>query len=417
MSAAPEGRPPVPDGMPAAPDGTALMLAGGGARAAYQAGVLAAIARRRPEQRPPILTGVSAGAINVGYLAAHPGNMEEATAGLVRSWRSLTTEEVIRSDPLSMLWIAARWVAALLSGGVRLAQRTRGLVDTRPLRSFLQRSMREEGIADNVRSGRLQALALSALSYQTGRTVTFVQSGRPLSPPGTGVHHRVVRARITVDHIMASAAIPLLFPAVKVGQQWYGDGSFRYTAPLAPAIHLGARRILAVSARYRQSGWEARQPEVLSYPPPARIIGLLFNSVFLDTLDWDAARLRRINRLLAEIPTPGPESAGLRHVDLLVLRPSRDLGRLAMEYEGRLPRTLRFFVRGLGSPDQRSADFVSYLLFESAYISRLVELGEVDVERDWSRIAAFLDGEPVEDSTPVEDAAVGDAAASQAKGV
>ncbi len=403
-------------GAPAEPGGTALMLAGGGARAAYQAGVLSGIARRRPEQKIPILTGVSAGAINIGYLAAHPGDLEEAAAGLVRSWRSLTTEEVVRSDPLSMLWIAVRWVMALLSGGVRLAQRTRGLVDTRPLRSFLQRSMRAEGIAENVASGKLDALALSALSYQTGRTVTFVQTDRPVSPPSTGVHHRVVRARITVDHIMASAAIPLLFPAVKVGQQWYGDGSFRYTAPLAPAIHLGAKRILAISARYRQSGWEARQPEVLSYPPPARIIGLLFNSVFLDTLDWDAARLRRINGLLAKIPEPGRDATGLRHVDLLVLRPSRDLGRLATEYQGRLPSTLRFFVRGLGSPDQRSADFLSYLLFESAYISRLIELGEDDVERDWPRIEAFLDGERPEPAA-AGDAAIGDAAAREREGM
>lgn len=369
----------------------ALMLAGGGARAAYQAGVLSGIAHRRPDLRIPVLTGVSAGAINLGYLAAHPGPFGETAEGLARKWRSLTTEEVFRSGPLSMLWIVARWAAALLSGGTRLAPSARGLVDTAPLREFLARSIHSEAIADNVRSGRLEAIALAALSYQTGRTVTFVQAAHPVSRRGSGVHHRVVRARLSIDHIMASAAIPLLFPAVKVGQQWYGDGSFRHTAPLAPAIRLGADRILAVSARYPRSEPEARRMEVPGYPPPARILGLLFNSVFLDTLDWDAARLRRLNALLAALPPERREETGLRRIELLILRPSQDIGRLAADYERRLPRTLRFFVRGLGSPRARSADFVSYLLFESAYISRLIELGEEDAERQWPEIEAFLE--------------------------
>ncbi|HZD03572.1 MAG TPA: patatin-like phospholipase family protein, partial [Longimicrobiales bacterium] len=254
-----------------------------------------------------------------------------------------------------------------------------------------RRNMETAGIGVNLRRGRLEAVALSALSYQTGRTVTFVQ-GRTRVQPWESIQHRSVRAHITIEHVMASSAIPLLFPAVRLGQQYYGDGSFRYVAPLSPAIHLGADRILAISARYGQTRSEARQPDTIGYPPPAQILGLIFNSVFLDTLDADAARLRRVNALLDRIPEEERAELALRHVDLLVLRPSRDIGRLAGEYEGRLPRTLRFFVRGLGTPETRTGDFLSYLLFESAYITRLLELGERDAAEGWPRIEQFLRG-------------------------
>lgn len=370
-------------------NGPALMLAGGGARAAYQVGVLAGIADRAPHLRMPILTGVSAGAINVGFLAAHTGDLRQATRALERKWRSLTTEAVFRSDPWSLLWIALRWAGALLTGGVRLTPRVRSLVDTDPLRDFLARSIDADGITTNLARGRLDAVALSALSYQTGRTVSFVQGAAPVDV-WERVHHRAVRARITIDHILASSAIPILFPAVKIGQQWYGDGSFRYTAPLAPAIHLGADRILVISARYGQRREEARRPEVLGYPPPAQIMGLVFNSVFLDTLDDDVSRLERINALLGRIPESERRKVPFRPIDLLVLKPSEDIGMLAGAYEGRLPRTLRFFVRGLGTGTTRTADFLSYLLFESAYISRLIDLGERDVEAQWPRIEAWL---------------------------
>ena len=193
-----------------------------------------------------------------------------------------------------------------------------------------------------------------------------------------------------MDHILASASIPLVFPAVKLGQQYYGDGSFRTAAPLAPAIHMGADRIFTISARYRRSELEARAPDTTGYPPPARVLGLLLNSVFLDTLDWDAAALRRINVLVDRLPPEVSARQGLRHVDLLILRPSRDIGKLARDFEIELPPALRFLVRGLGTPDIKTADFVSYLLFESEYIRTLVELGASDAEANWDRIEAFL---------------------------
>lgn len=368
-----------------------VMLAGGGARAAYQVGVLQRIGERRPELSIPIITGVSAGAINAGFLAAHRGNLADAGDSLRRKWCSLTTEEVFRSDPASLVRIGLRWAGRLLSGGVRLAPAAQGLMDTTPLRGFLMRSIDPRGIEENVREGRLLALALSALSYQTGRTVTFVQGNAPIRLNPDSVHHRAVRAKITIDHIMASAAIPIVFPAIKVGQQYYGDGSFRYTAPLSPAIQLGAGRILAISARYGRRDREVRRPEVLGYPPPARVLEVLLNSAFLDTLDWDAARLERINRLLDRLTPKERRMERLRKIGLLVIRPSEDIGRIAVEYEVRLPHLLRYMVRGLGTPETRSADLLSYLLFESTYLSRLIELGEKDADRNWPRIHRFLD--------------------------
>lgn len=369
---------------------TALVLSGGGARAAYQVGILRYIGRQWPDFSFPILTGVSAGAINIAYLASHPGGLRDVTEELAERWRSLETREVFRSDPFTLSSTALRWGYTLLSGGARVGPRARSLVDTSPLRSFLERSMKLGGIDDNIRRGRLRAAAISATSYQTGRTVTFVH-GRPDTPLWERPQRQAVRDRLSLDHVMASAALPLLFPAVRIGDDYYGDGSLRQSAPLSPAVHLGADRILSVSARYDRTLEEAREPAVEGYPPPAHMVGLLFNSVFLDTLDADAAQLERINRLLERCGDGGPP-AELRKVDLLVLRPSQDLGALAARYREGLPRTLRFLIKGLEHPEARESDFVSYLLFESRFLARLMELGERDAEAQWPRIAEFLEG-------------------------
>jgi len=347
--------------------------------------------RREPELRIPVLTGVSAGAINLGFLASYRGSFGEATQALKRRWLSLSTEEVFKANSSSLLLNGVRIGTALVGGGSTLAPQIRGLIETSPLRGFLSRSMAQGAIDERIQNGDLEAVALSALSYQTGRTVLFVQGEVEVRTEHSSVHHRIVRGPLTVDHIMASAAIPLLFPAIKVGQQYYGDGSFRSTAPLGPAIQLGANRIFAISARYPRSLPEARQPEVIGYPPAARVLGLLLNSVFLDTLDWDAANLGRINHLVDQLPA-GADARGLRHVDLYIQKPSKDIGLIAARFEDRLPRAMRFLVRGLGSSGSRSADLLSYLLFESAYISELIELGEQDAEENWDRISPFLTG-------------------------
>jgi NTE family protein len=194
---------------------------------------------------------------------------------------------------------------------------------------------------------------------------------------------------MTVDHVMASAALPLVFPAVRLGKKWYGDGGIRLSSPLSPPMHLGAGRIFAVSTRYARTQEEADTPTIEGYPPPAQVLGNLMNSIFLDVLDQDARRLERINTLLRRLP---PELHGdLRPIGLLVLRPSEDLGKLAGQYELRLPSALRFLTRGLGTRETKSPDFLSLLMFQPDYLRRLIELGERDAESRSAAIRAFLD--------------------------
>lgn len=371
----------------------ALVLGGGGARGAYQAGLLRYIAREYPHLRIPILTGVSAGAVNTIHLASHRGTFDQSVADLCRIWMRLTPEDVYRVDARSLISNVVRSGYGLVSGGGTEQERVRGMVDTAPLRAFLEGSLERApdgtipGIAYNVARGALRFAALTATSYTTGRTTTWVQ-GIDV-PMWDRPQRTAVLASLTVDHVMASAALPIFFPAERVGNQWYGDGGIRLTAPLSPALHLGASRILTISTRSEHSTAESARPQIVGYPPPAQVIGVLYNAVFLDVIDQDVARLERINSLLARIP-PGQRGA-MREIEILVLRPSVDLGVLAREYEPRLPRVFRFFTRGLGTRKSTSPSILSVLMFQEDYIQRLLELGEADAKRNHARIAAFID--------------------------
>ncbi len=377
------------------PDGLGLVMGGGGARAAYQVGFLRHVAKTFPQLRIPFITGVSAGAINAALLASHHGTFAQATDELDQLWGNLTLGDVFRVDARSLLWNGLRWVRQLAAGGIgRSLPRVRGLVDTRPLRSYLTEVLHAvggelTGIQYNLARGRLRAVALSTSSYSTGQSVTWIQ--------GQGIkewerpHRRSRSATLTIDHIMASAALPLLFPAVKLEDGWYGDGGIRLPAPLAPALHLGARRILAISTHYERSHAEADAPVIVGYPPPAQVMGVLLNALFLDQLDVDALRLRRINRLLEHVPDQ--DRGGLRPVKLLTLRPSVDLGVLAREHEEGLPRNFRFLTRGLGTHQTRSPDVLSLILFQPDYLHALMDIGEADAEARSDEIETFLKDE------------------------
>lgn len=369
----------------------AITLSGGGARAAYQVGVLRGLARHLPCARPLILTGESAGAINVAYLAAYPGALPEAIEDLARLWSQLTADQLFRVSPLSLARSVLRWATRLMSGGAAIAPEARGLLDTAPLRALLERSLAPAdgeivGIAKNLDRGLIKAIALTTINYTTGQTVTWVQGGRikdwerPL--------RRSVGTRLTVDHVLASAALPFLFPAVRLGDGWYGDGGVRLHAPLSPAIHLGAGRILAISTRYWPTHEEADQPAVHGYPPPAQVAGILLDAIFLDLIDYDALVLERLNRLLGKLARP--EWGELRPVDLLVLRPSQDVAKLAAACESCLPRGLRFLTRGLGTHETARPDLLSLLMFLPEYLQPLIRLGESDVEARLDEITAFL---------------------------
>lgn len=375
----------------------ALVLSGGGARSAHQAGVLAGLAERLPDLAPTIFTGVSAGAINVAYLAAHRGSFAEATAGLVELWRELTIERVFRADASSLAGYFWRWGRRLVAGGRgsrRVAgRRVRALLDTEPLWSFLRGHLPDDGrggiagIRQNIAAGKLHAVGVTSLEYGTGRTITWVQ-GREATPWQRG-QRGAQPTRLAVAHVMASAALPILFPAIHLAGGWHGDGGIRLTAPMSPALKLGAEKILALSTRHRKSPEERVDSAIHGYPPPAQIAGQLLSAVFLDLFDQDADRLARINALCRACPD-GAESLGFRVIETEVVRPSEDLGRLAAHHEARLPRPFRFATRGLGTRETKSPDFLSLLLFQPDYIEELIQVGRRDAETFAPTIATLI---------------------------
>jgi NTE family protein len=363
-------------------DSFGLVLTGGGARAAYQVGVMRGIARNFPAARFDIITGVSAGAINAAFLASRNEPLRDVIAQLSDVWSRLELEDVIRIDAMSLARHVLGWGTKLVSGGARVAPRVRGLVDTSPLRQLLERLFPRNkhgeiaGISENIARCRPRALAMITLDYTTGRTVTWAAGceiemwERPL--------RRSVQAALTIDHIMASAALPMIFPAVRLGKHWHGDGGIRLSVPLSPALHLGATRMLAISTNHAKSFSEANEPQIAGYPPPAQILGQLMDAIFVDALDEDALRLQRSNEFLRDLPTE--LRRGYRLIDFTVIRPSLDLGRLAAEYESLLPRAFRFLTRSLGTRETSNADFMSLFMFIPEYLQRLIDIGESDAE-------------------------------------
>ena len=401
------------------PPTLALSLSGGGARSAYQAGVLQYMAEMVPNLRIPIFTGVSAGAINTAHLANHTGTFAEATDQLADSWKGLGLDHVVEHESgFQMLW-GLVWSNATAVPEMPTAddvRRTHGLLDTTPLWASLRHHLNAPngvltGIEKNVREGHIQAVAVMTTNYATGQTVTWVQGDdfdvweRP---------NRISRhAQLTVDHIMASTSLPLVFPAVRIEDAWYGDGGIRLSAPLAPAVHLGADRILVISNRYKRSRAEANRPAVEGYPPTAQIIGVLMNALFADALDQDAFTLERVNTLVNELPRR--RRHGMRPVELLQLRPSVDLGRLAHDFQGQLPSTIRFLTSGLGTTETQSPDWLSVLLFEPEYIDQLIDIGYHDAKQQHDTIEAFLDGveSSVDDQTAPDGRRDDDASVSE----
>ena len=380
------------------PPGLALVFSGGGARAAYQVGFLRLFAREFPDIVPDILTGVSAGGINAAYLAARPESFLEKVEDLAAVWGGLRLENVFRVDLRDLAGRTLRWGGRLLGGGKHPLPPARSMVDTAPLRAMLTGVLeaREDGQIDGIRrnleAGWLRALALTASSYTTGQSVTWVQTR-----PDCGIqtwerpYRKSVTCTFTVDHVMASSSLPFFFPAVEVEGAWYGDGGIRLTEPLAPAIHLGARKIIAVSTRYGRTREEADRPMVVGYPPPAQVAGVLYNAIFLDQLDGDALQMQMVNHLIGKLP---PDQRGdFRRIEFFMLRPSIDLGLLANEYEPQLPRGFRFLTRGLGTRETRSNDMLSLMMFQADYVNRMMDLGEEDAAARMPEIRRFLEKE------------------------
>jgi NTE family protein len=382
-----------------------LVLTAGGARGAYQAGVLERIAelpalRGRPSPFR-VVAGASAGAINGAMLAARSERIGAAARELAQVWRNMRSERVYRSDLLSLLRGAVGIGRDLALGGLLGTTVTSGLLDASPLEGTLRRTFPPGGIARAIRRGELHAIAISATSYHSGRSFTFVQGAR-----GHAVWQKsrrvVVPVTLTHRHVLASAAIPAVFPPVALdttgGDAWFGDGGLRLVAPLSPAIRLGARHVLAIGVRSsgaasvlaREEGGAASKR--LASPPLAQIFGVFLNAIFLDHLDADLDHLHRMNGLVArhDARTFAGHGEGIRHVEPLALGPSEDLALVAKRFEHRMPRVLRYVMDGLGTPDAQSADLSSYLLFDGAYTETLVDLGRRDAEARLPEIEAFL---------------------------
>lgn len=352
------------------------------------------LAREFPSAIPDILTGVSAGGINAAFLAARQEPYPEKIEQLTGMWRDLHINQVFNVNIGDLAWRSLRWSGRLASGGTSPLPNAKSLVDTTPLREVLERELHAgkgpiPGIQTSLWNGWLRAFALTASSYTTGQSITWVQTREDdVMPSWERPARKSHCCPLRVDHVMASAALPFFFPAIEVDDAWYGDGGIRLTAPLSPAIHLGAKKIIAVTTRYARTREEADRPMITGYPPPAQVAGVLFNAIFLDQLDGDAMQLRLINELIKQLPEERRQ--GLRAIDLLVVRPSEDLGRLANAYEAELPKGFRFLTRGLGTRETRSNDMLSLVMFQPDYVKRLLDLGESDAEKRRADFERFL---------------------------
>lgn len=370
-----------------------LSMSGGGARAAYQVGVLRQIAKKHPDFFPSIITGVSAGAVNAAHLASHQGDFKTSTDDLYQLWQQLKMENVFEISSSSLIMSFLRWGAHFMLGGSHFAPKTKSLLDCSPLREYLSEVLKAnaegmiDGIDKNIQRKRLQVLGITTSSYTMGQSMTWTHGYNP--DPWVRPTRISVEKKITIDHIMASAALPLVFPAVNLDGQWHGDGGIRLIAPLSAAMHYGADKILAISTRRSHlDKMKDMEPMIDGYPPTAQVIGSILNAVFLDVFDYDAANMQRLNDLYEHLPAE--QQARLKHTEVLVIRPSQDLAKIAHELELKLPASFRYFVGGFGTKETKSPDSLAMLMFFPEYTTRLMELGEADAEAQHEKIEKFL---------------------------
>ena len=385
------------------PQKTALFLAGGGARAAYQVGVLQAIlsllsehgwpARQNPFE---IICGTSAGAINATALACRADNFEESVTHLLGIWRNLEVEQVYRADSIGVLRSGARWLSLLSFGWLLRKWHTQppsSLLDNSPLVGLLHKMLDLPRLDQALNSGVLDALAVSASSYTGGSHVTFYQSARAI-PSWRRAQRMSVQQQIGVDHLLASAGIPLIFPAVPLycndRCEYFGDGSIREVAPVSPAIHLGATKILVIGSGH-VGGPQRNFEEYSGYPSLAQIAGHAMSSIFLDGLSVDLERITRINTTLALLTPEQRRQTPLRQVNLLAITPSVPLDSLASRHVGSLPLPIKTLLSTIGATERRGGALASYLLFEGSYTRSLIELGQIDTLSRRDEVLRFFD--------------------------
>ncbi len=367
-----------------------LILTGGGARAAYQIGVLKAVGEILGTGRHnpfPILSGTSAGAINAAALGAYASHFSGAVAELEDVWRSFHVRSVYRSDAPAIIRNGGRWLAAMMQVYRRNPM---SLLDNSPLRRLLWERIDFGRIGRNLANGSLHALAVTASGYTSGHSVSFFQAQDGVQP-WERIQRVGVASPITIDHLMASSALPFLFPAVRLHREYFGDGSMRQTAPVSPALHLGADRLFVIGTG-RQWGASSAQPVRSNlYPSVAQIAGHALDSIFLDTLAHDVDRLERINRTIGLFPLEKRHFFPYRRIEVLVMAPSEPLERIAARYLLELPRTIRFLLGAFGGTRKSGSNLASYLLFEPGFCGALIDLGYRDAMSRRDLISAFFE--------------------------
>lgn len=368
-----------------------LVLTGGGARAAYQVGVLRAIAEMLPPHARcpfPIICGTSAGAINAAGLAMSATHFATGVRQLEAVWSNLHVDQVHRADLPGVIRNTIHCAGSLLSS--ELAKKPFSLLDNAPLRHLLGCRLPFRGIQRSIRMGALHALGVTVWGYTSGQSVTFYQGDKSILP-WSRVMRVGVAARIGIQHLLASSSIPLIFPAIRLNREYFGDGSMRQLAPLSPAVHLGADRVLVIGVNKKKDVLVERV-KVTSYPPVAQIAGHVMSSIFVDSLEVDLERLQRINETLALIPSEARKEGGilLRPIKSMVISPSERINEIAQQHAYSLPRTMRYLYRAVGGMAPSGSRLLSYVLFEASYCRALIDLGYRDTMQQENEILKFI---------------------------
>ena len=370
----------------------ALILTGGGARAAYQVGVLRALSELLPKDAPtpfPIICGTSAGSINSTILAVDADDFRHAVRRLITVWKNFHVHHVYRADPIGAFRNSGKWVLSTLIGG--LGRKTPiALLDNAPLAHMLKTRLDYGGIQRGIDNGDLAAFSITCSGYTSGQSVTFYQ-GAPGIEPWARARRIGIAAKIGPEHLLASSALPFVFPAVHINREYFGDGSMRQIAPVSPALHLGAERLFVIGVG-RQLQAQPERIKTDSYPSLAQIAGHCLNSIFLDSLEVDLERLQRINRTLSLMPREIREKNNmpLHEVDFRVLSPSEALEKIAIDYVRTIPLTIRSLLFTLGALKRSGSNLVSYLLFEREFCRALIKLGYQDTMQRRDELMRFL---------------------------
>jgi NTE family protein len=377
---------------------TALVLPGGGARGAFQVGVLKAMAELVPRGTVNpfgIISGTSAGAINSVVLAAKARRFRVAIAELERVWGNFRCHHVYRTDNLAMLKSSMQWLGALVTGGT-LVRMPKSLLDNSPLRALLGRNVRFSRIAHAIEQGWLDAVSVTAAGYSTAKSTSFFEASDN-HPEWSRTRRSGVRSRLNLDHLMASIAVPMIFAPVRIGDEYFGDGAMRQATPLSPAVHLGADRILVVGVRNEIADASTDPGTQPSYPSFAEIAGYTLDTLFMDGLYSDLERVNGINQLIDSVPEQhrGPKLSQMRPIDTMVIVPSEDLRELAQRHREDLPVALRTLLWGISGRGRGEGRLLSYLMFEQAYTRELIELGYRDAMRVRDQLQDFITGKDV----------------------